>query len=80
MPERQVCPECGSTQIRPKTRRNSTVSREYDTDYDCNHCAAHFDEPDTATVDRRGPTSGLAGQLATLGEHGEGDPIPRGGA
>jgi len=69
--KRKVCPECGSTQVRAKTGRNSNAPREHAEDYCCNHCGAHFDDPSVGAGARSGPTIGLAADLAARGDGGE---------
>jgi len=70
MSQRKVCPECGSSAIVPKSDRQYGHNREYDTAYRCKApgCGAHFDDPDYRDVERKGPSRGLAGELATIGE------------
>lgn len=38
------CPECESVQVRTKGKRDNR-DRQYDTDYCCQNCRSHFDEP-----------------------------------
>lgn len=76
MTETRVCPECHSTCWLSKNPHSISGGRQHDADYACKACGAHFDEHDHRDVEYRGPSHGLAAQLATLGAYGD-DPLPQ---